>query len=180
MPKPINVAKAASAMNPPAHVGMKLSAWLLTFACPPKNQSPAITPSVRAAARKKLVVLTERYHPPAQSMSWAYGQAIRARGVLSARRWVQPEIGIGMIVRPRKIEAVVRYEEQESADAALSALERKLWAITWDVPDDVHRSVVTELSSRFGGTTITHELEVLLLSWDTADFTEKAVERIVG
>jgi hypothetical protein len=53
-------------------------------------------------------------------------------------------------------------------------------AITWDVPDDVHRSVVDELSSRFGGTTITHELEVLLLSWDTADFTEKAVERIVG
>jgi hypothetical protein len=140
----------------------------------------AVVAEAAAAARKKLVVLTERYHPPAQSMSWAYGQAIRARGALSARRWVQPEIGIGMIVRPRKIEAVVRYEEQESADAALSALERKLWAITWDVPDDVHRSVVAELSSRFRGTTITHELEVLLLSWDTADFTEKAVERIVG
>ena len=131
-----------------------------------------------ATARKKLVVLTERYEPPGQSISWAYGQAVRTRGVLSARRWVQPELGIGMVVRPRRIEAVVRYEERESADAALAALERRLWAITWDVPDDVHRAVLAELSGRFAGATVIHELEVCLLSWDVADFTERALERM--
>ena len=131
-----------------------------------------------ATARKKLVALTERYEPPGQSISWAYGQAVRARGAPSARRWVQPELGIGMVVPPRRMEAVVRYEEQEDADAALAALERRLWAITWNVPDDVHRAVLAELSSRFAGRTISHDLEVCLLSWDVADFTDSALERV--
>jgi SAM-dependent methyltransferase len=133
-----------------------------------------------ATARKKLVAITERYEPPDRSISWAYGQAVRARGVLSARRWVQPELGIGMVVPPRRFETVVRHEERESADAALAALERRMWAITWDVPDDVHHAVLAELSNQFAGGTITHDLEVCLLSWDVADFTERALQRIVG
>lgn len=133
-----------------------------------------------AVARKKLVTISERYDPPDRSMSWAYGQAVRRRGALSARRWVQPELGIGMIVPPRRLATVVRVEEQESADAALAALERRTWAITWDVPDDIHRAVLAELSSQFAGKTVTHELEVSLLSWDVADFTESALQRIPG
>jgi SAM-dependent methyltransferase len=140
----------------------------------------AVVAEAAAVARKKLVALAERYDPPAENITWAYGRAIRARGVQSARRWVQPEIGIGVIVPPRRIESVVRREEQESADAALSALERRLWAITWDVPDDVHRSVLAELSGQFAGRTVTHELEVCLLSWDTSDFTETALQQIPG
>jgi len=124
-----------------------------------------------AVARKKLVTIMERYEPPDRSMTWAYGQAVR-------RRWVQPELGIGMIVPPRRFETLVRYEEQESAEAALTALERRLWAVTWDVPDDVHREVLAELSSQFAGRTIAHDLEVCLLSWDVADFTEAALERV--
>jgi len=131
-----------------------------------------------ATARKKLVSIIERFEPPAESMSWAYGQAVRARGVRSARRWVQPELGIGMIVPPRRFQTLVRYEEQESAEAALAALERRMWAITWDVPDDVHREVLAELSSQFAGKTMTHDLEVCLLAWDVADFTEAALERV--
>jgi len=131
-----------------------------------------------ATARKKLVTIMDRHEPPDQSISWAYGQAVRRRGVLSARRWVQPELGIGMIVPPRRLTTVVRYEEQESADAALAALERRTWAITWDVPDDVHQAVLAELSRQFAGGTMTHDLEVCLLSWDVADFTERALERI--
>ena len=133
-----------------------------------------------ATARKKLVSIIERFEPPAESMSWAYGQAVRARGVRSARRWVQPELGIGMIVPPRRFQTLVRYEEQESAEAALAALERRMWAITWDVPDDVHHAVLAELSSQFAGKTVTHELEICLLSWDVADFTERALQRIPG
>ncbi len=133
-----------------------------------------------ATARTKLVAITERYEPPDRSMSWAYAQGIRRRGALSARRWVQPELGIAMIVPPRRFRTVVRYEEQESAEAALAALERRLWAITWNVPDDVHRAVLAELSRQFGGGTITHDLEVCLLSWDVADFTERALKRIAG
>ena len=131
-----------------------------------------------ATARKKLMTIMERYEPPDQSMSWAYGQAVRRRGALSARRWVQPELGIAMIVPPRRFETLVRYEEQESAEAALAALERRLWAITWDVPDDVHRDVLAELSSEFAGKTTAHDLEVCLLSWDVADFSESALERV--
>jgi SAM-dependent methyltransferase len=131
-----------------------------------------------ATARKKLVAITERYEPPDRSMSWFYGQAVRARGALPARRWVQPELGIGMIVPPRRFETVVRHEERENADAALAALERRTWAITWDVPDDVHHLVLAELSGQFGGGNISHDLEVCLLSWDVADFTETALERL--
>jgi SAM-dependent methyltransferase len=131
-----------------------------------------------AVARKKLVTIIERHEPPDRSMTWAYGQAIRRRGVRSARRWVQPELGIGMIVPPRRFETLVRYEEHESAEAALAALERRLWAVTWDVPDDVHREVLAELSSQFAGRTVAHDLEVCLLSWDVADFTEAALERV--
>ena len=133
-----------------------------------------------AVARKKLVTIIDRYDPPDRSMSWAYGQAIRKRGVVSARRWVQPELGIGMVVPPRKLEMVARIEEQESADAALAALERRTWAITWDIPDDIHQAVLEELSSQFAGKTVTHDLEVCLLSWDVADFTEGALQRIPG
>ena len=133
-----------------------------------------------AVARKKLVTIFERYDPPNRSMSWAYGQAVRRRGALSARRWVQPELGIGMVVPPHRLETVVRVEEQESADAALAALERRTWAITWDVPDDIHRAVLAELSDRFAGKTATHDLEVCLLSWDVADFTKSALQRIPG
>jgi SAM-dependent methyltransferase len=131
-----------------------------------------------ATARKKLVSIVERYEPPDRSMTWAYGQAVRARGVRSVRRWVQPELGIGMIVPPRRVETLVRYEERENAEAALAALERRLWAITWDVPDDVHREVLAELSSQFAGRASTHDLEVCLLSWDVADFSEVALERV--
>jgi len=133
-----------------------------------------------AVARKKLVTIMERHDPPDRSMSWAYGQAVRRRGALSARRWVQPELGIAMVVPPRRLATVVRVEEQESADAALAALERRTWAITWDVPDDIHRAVLAELSSQFSGKTATHNLEVCLLSWDVADFTESALQRIGG
>ena len=133
-----------------------------------------------AVARKKLVTIMERHDPPDRSMSWAYGQAVRRRGALSARRWVQPELGIAMVVPPRRLATVVRVEEQESADAALAALERRTWAITWDVPDDIHRAVLAELSSQFSGKTATHNLEVCLLSWDVADFTESALQRIAG
>ena len=129
-------------------------------------------------ARKKLVTIMERHEPPDQSISWAYGQAVRRRGVVSARRWVQPELGIGMIVPPRRVKTVVRHEEHESADSALAALERRLWAITWDVPDDIHRAVLAELSNRFAGKASTHNLEVCLLSWDVADFTDSALERV--
>jgi SAM-dependent methyltransferase len=131
-----------------------------------------------STARKKLVTIMERYEPPAQSVTWAYGQAVRRRGVQSARRWVQPELGIAMVVPPRRFKTVVRYEEHESADSALAALERRLWAITWDIPDDVHRAVLAELSSQLAGTTSTHDLEVCLLSWDVADFTESALVRV--
>ena len=133
-----------------------------------------------AVARKKLVTIIERREPSDRSLTWAYGQALRKRGVRSARLWVQPELGIGMIVPPRRLETLVRYEEQESAEAALSGLDRRLWAVTWDVPDDVHREVLGELSSRFAGGTVTHEMEVCLLSWDVADFTERALQRIPG
>ena len=133
-----------------------------------------------AVARKKLVTIMERHDPPDRSMSWAYGQAVRRRGALSARRWVQPELGIAMVVPPRRLATVLRVEEQESADAALASLERRTWAITWDVPDDIHRAVLAELSSQFSGKTATHNLEVCLLSWDVADFTEGALQRIGG
>lgn len=133
-----------------------------------------------AVARKKLVIIIDRYDPPDRSMSWAYGQALRRRGVLSARRWVQPELGIGMVVPPRRLETVIRVEEQESADAALAALERRTWAITWDIPDDIHNAVLTELSSQFAGKAVTHDLEMCLLSWDVADFTERALQRLPG
>jgi len=135
---------------------------------------------VGATARKKFVSIVDRFEPSAQSMTWAYGQAIRARGVPTAMRWVQPELGIAMIVPPRRFETLVRYEERESADAALAALERRTWAITWDVPDDVHRSVLAELSSRFAGRTATLTCKVELLSWDAADLTERALQRIPG
>lgn len=131
-----------------------------------------------ATARRKLVSIVDRYEPPDQSMSWAYAQEVRRRGATSARRWVQPELGIAMIVPPRKLQRVVRYEEQECAEVALAALERRLWSITWDVPDDVHRAVLAELSSRFAGKTSTHDLEVCLLSWDVADFGESALQRV--
>jgi len=131
-----------------------------------------------ATARRKLVGIVERYEPADQSISWAYAQGLRRRGALSARRWVQPELGIAMVVPPRRFETVIRYEERESADSALAALERRLWAITWDVPDDVHRGVLAELSGQFAGSTISHDLVVCLLSWDVADFTEGALERV--
>jgi SAM-dependent methyltransferase len=131
-----------------------------------------------ATARKKLVTIVDRYEPPDQGMSWAYAQGLRKRGARSARTWVQPELGIAMVVPPRRSRTVVRYEERENAEAALAALENRLWAITWDVPDDVHRAVLAELSSQFAGTTITHDLEVCLLTWDVADFTASALERV--
>jgi len=133
-----------------------------------------------AVARKKLVTVIDRYDPPDRSMTWAYGRAIRSRGVGSVRRWVQPELGIAMIVPPRRLETVLRVEELESADAALAALERRTWAVTWDVPDEIHHAALAELSSQFAGKTARHDLEISLLSWDVADFTESALQRIPG
>jgi SAM-dependent methyltransferase len=133
---------------------------------------------VGATARKKLVCIVDRFEPSAQSITWAYGQAIRARGVPTAMRWVQPELGIAMVVPPRRFETLVTYEEQESADAALAALERRTWAITWDVPDDVHRAVVEDLTRRFAGRTATLTCKVELLSWDAADLTPEALQRV--
>jgi ubiquinone/menaquinone biosynthesis C-methylase UbiE len=129
-------------------------------------------------ARKKLVSIVDRFEPPDQSVTWAYGQAVRGRGAPTARRWVQPEVGVAMVVPPRRFETLVKYEEQESADAALAALERRLWAITWDVPDDVHNAVVKDLARRFGGKTVSQTCNVCLLSWEAADFTKRALERV--
>jgi SAM-dependent methyltransferase len=131
-----------------------------------------------ATARKKLVSIMNTYDPPAQGVTHAYRQAIRGRGLKTARRREDAELRLAEVIRPRRFETAVKYEEREDADAALAALRNRLWTMTWDVPDDVHDAVLEDLTRRLGGTRKVFTCKVCLLSWDVADFTASALKRV--
>ncbi len=138
----------------------------------------AVLSETGATARKKLVCIVTRHEPPVEGISTAYRRAIERHGLASVRRRQDAELEIADVIRPRRFETVVRYEEVEKADAALRALRQKLWTMTWGIPDDVHNAVVDELAKRFGGTTVALAAQISLLSWDVADFTQEALERM--
>ncbi|MDP2950190.1 MAG: class I SAM-dependent methyltransferase [Chloroflexota bacterium] len=140
----------------------------------------AVLAQARATARKKLVSIVERYEPPSQGITYAYRRALKSRGLVSASRWEQPELGLADVVQPRRFEALVRYREQLNAEVELKMLENRIWSTTWDVPDDVHRAVLAELSREFAGRTRTYDCEVCLLSWGVTDLTDAALAEVAS
>ena len=72
-------------------------------------------------------------------------------------------------VKPIKTQIVDRSTKNVSFDKALDLLEKKTWAITWTVPEELHRKIVGELRTDMSGKSEDFLYENILLVWKISD-----------
>ncbi len=95
-------------------------------------------------------------------------------GWLSTRGFQAPirphgELRLGEKVKPYKKDVVEKVTRTTTLDKALDMLEKKYWAVTWAVPDNLHREVVTDLRKELSGRVLDVTYESILLVWEVKD-----------
>ncbi len=74
-------------------------------------------------------------------------------------------------VRPGRMELIEKVSEAGNMDRMLDMLEKKWVAVTWTVPDGLHRELVQELRKELTGKTIEFTYENFLV-WKVEDLSK--------
>ncbi len=106
--------------------------------------------------------LFERYR--ATSLSDRYRQVARSLGYTHLDPGLH-ERDFPKLVPPSRVMWVARHEEAVPADRALGALDKKLFAFLWKVPDDLHAQVMTVLRREFGGQALDRSFDLEIAFW---------------
>ena len=152
-----------------------LAAWILHLV----RDRPALLSEVRRVAKEKLVTVFRTVEPLSASLWRLYYESLLERGF-------QPGVGkhyeedLARLIAPRREATVLAYKEETKLDEQLRWLRQKEESITWDVPEALHKAIMRDLESRFGGKSQTFRYEMRLLSWAVDDFTEEALAKLVG
>ena len=106
--------------------------------------------------------LFERHHEPSLTD--------RYREVANALGFTRPDAGIHerdfpKIVRPARLIMVARYLEHTPAGTALDAIEQKLYAFLWKVPEDIHQQTMQVLRKEFGGQPLDRSFDLEIAFW---------------
>lgn len=78
------------------------------------------------------------------------------------------------LVRPSRVVLVTRYLEHVPSRTALDAVEQKLYAFLWKVPDDTHRQVMQLLRNEFEGRDLDRSFDLEIAFWTRDRLTELA------
>ncbi len=112
---------------------------------------------------RKVVSAVSRTEGDAVSDSY---RESRARLGYPVNRLEGAERRLGEIIPPGEVLPIFDKWEEVRADDDISSHEKKLWSITWDMPEDVHARIVAELRRSFGGKLLKVHRIMELTTWE--------------
>jgi len=97
--------------------------------------------------------LTDRYRETVRSLGWTdLDPGLHERDFPS-------------VVPPARIRRVTHHEERVVADRVLDAIEKRLFAFLWKIPEDLHAKALDTLRREFGGTTLDRSFDLEVAYW---------------
>ncbi|HLC11111.1 MAG TPA: class I SAM-dependent methyltransferase [Candidatus Bathyarchaeia archaeon] len=76
------------------------------------------------------------------------------------------EHGLRRIVPPKLLARIGDYESDVEADDSITQLEREGFAISWDLPKEIHRAIIDRLRSDYGGKRFRRRDVIEVAGWD--------------
>jgi ubiquinone/menaquinone biosynthesis C-methylase UbiE len=73
---------------------------------------------------------------------------------------------LGEIIAPGEVLPIFDKPDEAEADDDISSYEKRLWSVTWDVPEEVHARIVAELRRSFGGQLVKMRRTMELVTWE--------------
>ncbi len=131
---------------------------------------PTMLGEVTRVATKHLVSLDTRTISPIRPRE-LYLQRLEGRGFTPSIK-PQGELLLAEKVRPRKMDLVEKASDVQDMDKMLNMLEKKWLAVTWGVPDSLHKEVIDELRSELAGRKVDLTYENFLLIWRVDDLAK--------
>ena len=81
------------------------------------------------------------------------------------RRFNEAEEGLRKLVAPTETRFVGEFSFEVKADAAIASLEKGDFAISWDLPRDIHTRIIEKLRSEYGGKVFTRTDTFEIAAW---------------
>ena len=81
------------------------------------------------------------------------------------RRFNEAEEGLRKLVAPAEIKIVGEFNSGVKADAAITSLEKGDFAISWDLPKDIHGKIIGKLKSEYRGKVFTRTDTFQIAAW---------------
>jgi ubiquinone/menaquinone biosynthesis C-methylase UbiE len=76
------------------------------------------------------------------------------------------EHGLRRFLSPRLLTRIGDYESEVVADNAITQLENEGFAISWDLPREIHRAIIESLRSDYGGKLFRRHDVIEIAGWD--------------
>ncbi len=70
------------------------------------------------------------------------------------------------IVEPKEVIPIFVKVEEAEMEEDISAYERRMWTVTWDLPENVHRQIIAQLRRSYGGETLHQRRTMQLFIWE--------------
>lgn len=132
---------------------------------------PALLTEVTRVAEHRLVSVDTRTDPKARRPRELYTEKLEQRGFPAP---INPgELTLAEKIRPAKMELIEKGVETGNMNKMLDMLEKRWLAVTWTVPDQLHKQVMDELRHELSGKTVEFSYENFLLVWKVEDLTDK-------
>ncbi|HVH15877.1 MAG TPA: hypothetical protein VNA15_09200, partial [Candidatus Angelobacter sp.] len=81
------------------------------------------------------------------------------------RRLNNAETDLSLLVPPNSRRHAVDYTSTRNAETAISSLERGDYAISWDLPKDLHTKIIAKLRSKYGQNDYTRKYVYEVSAW---------------
>ena len=85
-------------------------------------------------------------------------------------RFNEAELGFRRIVPPRVLVRIGDYQTDVNADEAITQLEKEGFAISWDLPKEIHQAIIDRLRSDYQGKFLRRHDVVEIAGWDPEQF----------
>ena len=125
---------------------------------------PAVVAEAARVSRGTLVSVLEK--EDGDDPGADYRSARTAKGY-PTRGFDRGERELGTVVPPDRRIRVVHANREGSPEQEMRRFERKEMSVTWDVPDEVHREIIDELRTQYGGRTLRWVATIDVAVWST-------------
>jgi hypothetical protein len=93
------------------------------------------------------------------------------------RRLEKAEGGLGEKVVPDRLILAVEAEREAKADDEIRHLEERGQSLTWDVPEEAHKRIITALTKKYGGTTLRSKSKIQVAVWSAARLRQEMLSQ---
>ncbi len=70
------------------------------------------------------------------------------------------------IIPPAENECLTEYSRESKAEEEIDVLQRRTWSSLWDVPEDLHQRIISELRDEFRGRRMRSSVKLHICSWE--------------